>query len=163
MSDDIMLVVALVAAYAFLLLFLFAIYYVVSALLMGSLFKKAGVKSTTAWVPFYRYYRFLQLGGQKGSLIFINIGAIAGYIIGAATLAFVPPIGIIFFVLAGAAEVIYYVFRVIAAHNIAKKLDRDGIITVFYVVSELIWWALVVGVSKSVKWDDKAGKARLDK
>jgi hypothetical protein len=162
-SSDAPMIIGLILGYGLLILLLAAIYYVITALLMGSLFKKAGLKASLGWIPFYRYFKFLQLGGKPGGLIFISVGSWGAYLLGAICMTFLPALGVFLFVMAGAAAVVYYVFKCIAVFNISKKLDKDGIITIFYVVSELIWWALIVGTDKHIKWNDSAAKKRLDK
>lgn len=170
MDGDIVAIVAIIFTYGFIFLFIFAFYYIATALLMGSLFKKAGVKSTTSWIPFYRYYKFLQLGGQNGRLIFLSVGAIAAYIIGGILLAVsvgatnfaMMPVAILLITLGSVADIIYYIFRVIASYNLTKKLNKDPVITLFYVISEFIWWAVMLA-DKNTKFDDKQGAKRLDK
>lgn len=168
--DDVFVAITVIISYGFLLLFIFGIYYIVTALLMSSLFKKASVKKSSAWVPFYRYYRFLQIGGQNGRLVILSICAVATYIIGA-ILAIISavtnnigilPVVVLLIVLGGISHIVYYIFRVIAAHNISKKLGKDSVVTIFYIISEFIWWAIAVS-DKNVKFDDKLGSKRLDK
>lgn len=169
-GSDVFAVLAIVFGYGFLILFIFAIYYVVTAILMGSLFRKAGVKSSTAWIPFYRQYTFLQLGGQNGKMIFLSIGAIAVYLISGILIAVsagtasatMLPLAILIISLAGVAHVIYYIFKIIASYNITKKLDKDPVVTLFFVTSEFIWWAVIVA-DKNAKFNDKLGAKRLDK
>lgn len=169
-GTDVFEIAAIIFAYGFLLLFIFALYYIATAILMGSLFKKAGLKNTAAWIPFYRYYRFLQLGGQNGKLIFLSVSAIGAYFIGMILMTIsawtsssvLLPITILLFTLGGIADIVYYIFRIIASYNISKKLDKDPVVTLFYVISEFIWWAIIVA-DKSAKFNDKLGVKRLDK
>lgn len=53
-----------------------AISYVVYALILSRLFKKAGVKTSIAWIPFYNQWKFLEIGDQKGFWIFVPIASI---------------------------------------------------------------------------------------
>ena len=47
--------------------FIFAlISYVVTAWLLGRIFKKAGVEQWVAWVPVYNTWKLLEIGGQQG-------------------------------------------------------------------------------------------------
>lgn len=170
LDGDILAIVAIIFTYGFIILFVFLFYYAATAILMGSLFKKANIKSSTSWIPFYRYYKFLQIGGQNGRLIFLSVGAIVAYIIGGILLAVaagtssaaVVPISILLMTLGGVADVVYYIFRILASYNISKKLDKDSVITLFYVISEFIWWAIIVA-DKNAKFNDKNGAKRLDK
>ena len=41
-------------------------YYVVMSLALSSFFRKVGVESWIAWVPFYSIWKWLEVGGQKG-------------------------------------------------------------------------------------------------
>ena len=45
--------------------------YVISSFLLSRIFKKAGQKTSTAWIPIYNMWKFLELGDQKGFWIFI--------------------------------------------------------------------------------------------
>lgn len=59
---------------------IFAAVYVLMALSLSSFFKKVGVESWIAWVPVYNYWKWLEVGGQKGwlsLLMFIPYGSIA--------------------------------------------------------------------------------------
>lgn len=170
MDNDIIAIFAIIFTYGFIFLFIFALYYIATAILMGSLFKKAGIKNSTSWIPFYRYYKFLQLGGQNGKLIFLSIGAIAAYLIGGILIvvsagtanAAIMPIALLLMTLGGTSDLVYYIFRVIASYNLTKKLDKDPAITLFYIISEFIWWAVMLA-DKNAKFDDKQGAKRLDK
>ena len=93
--------------------------YIIFALLMGRIFKKAGVESWKAWVPVYNNWVLLELGGQQGFW---------------AVLALVPVVNIV------AAIFIY-----IAMHNIGLKLGKEGafvLLAIFLPVVWLIWLAV---------------------
>ena len=169
-SNDFYTIIAIIVAYGFLILFIFALYYAITAILMGSLFKKAGLKSSIAWVPFYRQYKFLQIGGQNGRLVFLSVGAVAVYFISMILVTVATttgnfaliPLPFVLISLAGVADLVFYIFRIVAVYNITKKLDKEPVMTLFFVIFEFIWWAIVLA-DKNTKFDDKKGAKRLDK
>jgi hypothetical protein len=116
----------------FLFVMLFALVfgiamYVIFALLMGRIFKKAGVESWKAWVPVYNNWVLLELGGQQGFW---------------AVLALIPVVNIV------AAVFIY-----IAMYNIGLKLGKEGafvLLAIFIPVVWLIWLAV-----DSSTWEGK--------
>ena len=166
------------------MLFIIVIGYVLPAIFMMKLFKKARVKPWAAWVPFYNQWKFLQIGGYHGQLIFILVGGIVAYIIGCVMLAIGVSmtssgyyydysnssygydmgnifniIGIIFMILTVAAMVVYTVFQCMAAYQISKKLNKDGAFVVLYIFFSVIWMG-ICGLDKST-WDDKKGRKSL--
>ena len=103
---------------------IFAVAYVVSALLLSSLFKKVGIESWKAWVPVYNSWMFNEAGGVKGwlsLLVFLNF------------IPFVGWIGAIFSV----------VFTCIAAYRIGLGFRKDGAWVVLYIFLPLIWLILM--------------------
>ena len=126
---------AAAAAFVFVLFFVelifIAILYVVMAIFMAKIFKKAGVPSWAAWVPFYNNWKLLEIGGQQGYW---------------AVLAVIPIVSIV-----------SAVFMYISMYHIGKKLGKDGtfiLLAIFLPIVWLIWLA----VDKS-KWNDAASTA----
>lgn len=116
--------------FALVMLFTFvmvAVCYVVVALLMARIFKKAGVESWKAWVPFYNHWTLLELGGQKGFW---------------AVLAIIPIVNI-----ASA------VFMYIAMYNIGLKLGKGGEFVLWAIFVPLVWF-IWLAVDDS-KWSGK--------
>ena len=107
-----------------------AIAYVVIALLLARIFKKAGVESWKAWVPVYNSWVLLELGDQKGFW---------------AVLAFVPVVNIV------AA-----VFMYIAMYNIGLKLGKGGEFVLWAIFLPIVW-LIWLAVDDS-KWNKKAVK-----
>lgn len=92
--------------------------YVVTAYLLGRIFKKAGEKPWKAWVPVYNNWVLLELGGQQGFW---------------AVLAFIPIVNIV-----------ALVFTCIAFYNIGLRFGKDGafvLLAIFLPIVWLIWLA----------------------
>lgn len=120
---------------AFMIIFFAVVFsYVVMSLFYMIIFKKAGLKASTAWIPFYNTWKFLELGGQPGWAILLALIPFVGWI---AT----------------------YVFQAIAAYNIGLKLNKSGAFVLIYVFFSALWY-LILGFDDS-KWDDSLGKASL--
>lgn len=115
------------------LVFVIAIY-VVMAIFLGKIFKKAGTPSWIAWVPVYNTWKILEIGGQKGWW---------------ALLAFIPII-----------QIASIVFMFIAMYNIGKKLGKeDWFILVAIFLSPV--WVIWLGADSST-WDESKGAPRVD-
>lgn len=95
------------------MLVFFAIFYVVFAIFLGMIFKKAGVESWKAWVPFYNSWVMLEIGGQKGYWILLSL---------------IPPLGIV-----------TLVFSILAAINIGKSLGKETWFVLIYIFLPLVW------------------------
>jgi hypothetical protein len=103
--------------------------YVITAFFLGKIFKKAGVESWVAWVPFYNIWKALELGGQQG---FWSILIILPFV-----------------------NIVAAIFMIIAFYNIGLKLGKSGafvVLAIFLPIVWLIWLAL----DKSV-WNDALG------
>ncbi len=109
-------------------LLVFIITYVVNALLLGQIFKKAGAPTWAAWVPVYNNWKFLEIGGQQGFW---------------AVLAFVPIVG-----------VVSLVFSYIAAYHIGKSLGKSDAFVLFAIFLPIVW-LIWLAVDKST-WNSKA-------
>jgi hypothetical protein len=109
--------------------------YVVNAIFLGKIFKKAGVESWIAWVPFYNSWKFLELGGYQGWI---------------AILAIIPYAGIV-----------TTVFMCMAAYQIGLKLRKDSAWVVLYIFLTLVW-IIILAVDDSF-WDDAYGKPSIAK
>jgi hypothetical protein len=110
--------------------------YVVFALLLSRIFKKAGVERWKAWVPVYNSWVMLELGGQKGFW---------------AVLALVPIVNIV-----------SAVFMYIAMYNIGLKLGKDGafvLLAIFLPIVWLIWLAVDSSTWKGAPVAAQAGSA----
>lgn len=117
--------------------------YVISSLLYMLIFKKAGIDTKKAWIPFYNKWIFFELGGQEGWK---------------SLLAFVPCVGVI----------ISFVFEIIVVVEISKKLGKSPYFAILYPsgiltfgIASLVWF-LILGLDSS-RWNDIAGKENLAK
>lgn len=117
--------------------------YVVSSLLYMLIFKKAGIDTKKAWIPFYNRWIFFELGGQEGWKTLLT---------------FIPYVGVI----------ISLVFEVMAVIEISKKLGKSpywailfplGFLT--FGITTLIWF--LTTASSDSQWNDAAGKESLAK
>lgn len=103
--------------------------YVVNSLFLGKIFKKAGIQSWIAWVPFYNSWKLLEIGGQSGFW---------------AILALVP------FANIGSA-----IFLYIAMYNIGLKLGKSGTFLLLAIFLPIVW-IIWLAVDKSV-WNNALG------
>lgn len=124
--------VALVILFVYIIILL-AIY-VVSAIFLSKVFKKAGVDGWKAWVPVLNTWKMLEIGGQQGFW---------------AILAFIPLVNI--------ASVI---MLIIAIHNINKKIGYDIGMTILAVFLPIVW-VIIAGLNKQ-PWNDSLGSPRVD-
>jgi hypothetical protein len=113
-------------------LVLLAVSYVIGAIFLGKLFKKAGVPSWIAWVPFYNTWKLLEIGGQQGFW---------------AVLAIIPFV-----------NYVSLVFMYIAMFHIGKKLGKEGVFVLLAIFLPIVW-LIWLAVDKSV-WNDQASTAR---
>ncbi len=122
------------AATFILFIFLFALaMYVVMALCLMQIFKKAGVKPWIAWVPIYNNWKMLEIGGQQGFW---------------AVLALIPVVNIV-----------SAVFMYIAMYNIGLKLGKDASYVLLAIFLSPIWYILMA-LEKS-PWNDALGAPSL--
>jgi len=97
----------------------FVIAYVVTAIFLGMIFKKAGVPAWKAWVPFYNSWTLLELGDQPGFW---------------AIIAIIPVVNIV-----------SIVFMYIAMYKIGLKLGKEGafvLLAIFLPIVWMIWLAV---------------------
>ena len=87
--------------------------YVLYAIFMGLVFKKAGEPTWKAWVPIYNSWTLLELGGQKGIW---------------AVLAIIPVVNIV-----------SAVFMYIAMYYVGKKLGKSDAFVVLAIFLPLVW------------------------
>lgn len=105
--------------------------YVVCAIFLGKIFKKAGVPAWAAWVPFYNSWKLLEIGGQQGFWAVLAIIPIVNYVSA--------------------------VFMYIAMYHVGKKLGKQGAFVLFAIFLPIVW-IIWLAVDKS-KWNDAASTA----
>lgn len=123
--------IGLIILFAVIYLLVLVAIYVIYALLMGQIFKKAGVPRWIAWVPFYNNWKLLELGGQQGFW---------------AVLAIIPFVNI-----ASA------VFMYIAMYHIGLKLNKSGAFILWGIFLPIVWFAWLA--LDSSKWNEKKSAA----
>lgn len=118
--------------FVFLGFLLGAIVYVITSIFLSKLFKKAGIPSWVAWVPYYNTWKMLEIGGQQGFW---------------AVLMLIPFVNIV-------AVVFYY----IAMYHIGLKFGKSGGFLVLGIFLPLVWiiWLAV----DSSTWDESKSPAK---
>lgn len=122
---------ALIAAGLFAVFFIasliFAlISYVIGALCLMQIFKKAGSPAWPAWVPIYNTWRTLEIGGQQGFW---------------AVLALIPFVNIV-----------STIFLYIAQYHIGLKLGKSGAFVAWAILFPAVWY-IWLAVDKST-WNE---------
>ena len=118
-----------------LLTFIFsAVLYVINAILLGRIFKKAGEPAWAAWVPFYNSWKMLEMGNQQGFW---------------AILAIIPFVNIV-----------SAVFLYIAMYHIGLKLGKSGGFVALGIFLPLVW-IIWLAVDKST-WNEAASPGAVN-
>lgn len=113
-NEDIGFVIAMIISASIFILVAIVIFYVIYALLLSRIFKKARIEEWAAWVPVYNNWKLLELGGQKGFW---------------AVLAIVPIVNIA-----------SMVFMYIAMYHVGKKLGKENWFVLLAIFFPLIWF-----------------------
>lgn len=92
--------------------------YVYYALAVSAIFRKAGLKTWPAWVPFFNTWRILQLGGQKGWWVLVGL---------------IPLVG----------PIVYLVFLIIAGVNIQTALGKPGVFYLLAIFLTPVWYGIL--------------------
>lgn len=103
--------------------------YILAAIFLSRIFKKAGIESWIAWIPFYNGWKLLEAGGQRGFW---------------AVLAGIPFVNYV-------AAVFFY----IAMYNIGLKFGKTGTFVLFAIFLPVVW-LIWLAVDKSV-WNNTFG------
>ena len=122
--------VAAVSTIIFICLLIALIAYVILALLLSRIFKKAGIDQWIAWVPVYNTWKLLELGDQKGYWAILMILPFISYV----------------------ALVFYY----IALYRIGLKFGKESWFIVIGIFIPLIWFGWLA--LDDSKWHPKALK-----
>lgn len=110
--------------------------YIIGALFMGMMFKKANTPAWKAWVPVYNMWVFLELGGQKGWWIL---------------LALIPFVNLI-------TVYVSLVFVCIAAYRIGLNFGKEGWFVVIYLLLGPVWF-IWLAFDKTAVWNPSAAAA----
>lgn len=128
---------AVVAAIlVFAVLFVIATY-VITSILLGRIFKKAGVASWKAWVPIYSAWVTLELGDQKGWF------ALAW---AAPFLTWIPmdsssPAVIALYAISIILSLVGSVFLYIAMYKIGLKFGKEAYFVLWAIFIPIVWYA----------------------
>lgn len=106
--------------------------YVIYAIFLSMIFKKAGVEGWKAWVPIYNQWVFLELGGQKGWLSLLSL------------LGVIPFLGLI-------PALVAYVYSAIAAYKIGLDFGKEGVFVLLYIFLPIVW-VIWIAVDKTAIW-----------
>ena len=87
--------------------------YVIHALLLGRIFKKAGIEQWKAWVPVYNAWVMLEMGEQKGWWALLML------------IPFVNVVALVFFI--------------IAEYNIGLKFGKEGVFVLLAIFLPIVW------------------------
>lgn len=117
-------------AIAFITFIIVAIVYVIVSLLLGRIFKKAGVASWIAWVPFYSTWKTLELGGQQGFWAVLTVIPIVNYVA--------------------------IVFMYIAMYKIGLKFGKQSWFILLGIFVPIVWYAWLA--FDDSKWSPKLAK-----
>lgn len=110
--------------------------YIIGAIFMGMMFKKAGIPAWKAWVPVYNTWTFLEMGGQKGWISLLIL------------LAWIPLLGFI-------PAIVAAVFICIAAYRIGLNFGKEGWFVLLYIFLSLVW-LIWLAVDKTAVWKPAA-------
>ena len=146
------------AAIGILAIFMIAILivgalYAISSFLTMRIFKKAGLPAWKAWVPIYKNWIFLELGGYPGWIALLLV--LSGGSFGIST-----DIGSL-------ASLVALIVSAMAAFEISKKVGKKDLFVLYPLgiislgITTLIWY-IIVG-SKDTFWQDNLGKPSLAK
>jgi hypothetical protein len=114
---------AIVIGYVVVILLAVAVGYVLQAVGFMLLFKKVGIETWIAWVPFYNTWKFLELGSQPGWISLLSLIGVGRYIV--------------------------IVFQAIGAHRVGISFGKDTgwlVLEIF-----LPWlWCILLGRQQEV-------------
>lgn len=119
--------VMLISAGVFM--FFMAITYIVTSIIMGFMFKKAGEPMWKAWVPVYNMWVLYELAGYKGWVYLLVV-------LSATLLGWIPVVG---FVVALAAIAV----TIMVALNLQRAYGKETVWIILYIFLPLVWMAVI--------------------
>ena len=123
--------VAVAGLFFFVFFIALVVMYIITAIFLGKIFKKAGLAAWPAWVPIYNTWKLLEIGGQPG---------------------FWAPLGLI-----TPINIVTTVFTYIAMYHVGKKLGKSGTFVLLGIFLPIVW-LIWLAIDKST-WNDKASTA----
>jgi len=79
-NDALAIIIAVYAVTIGVTLLFCLAYYVVMSIALMSFFRKVGVEPWIAWVPYYNYWKWLEIGGQPGWYSLLSLTGIGAYV-----------------------------------------------------------------------------------
>jgi len=121
-------VASAISIYILILLFLsiLLVIYIFTGIVLGCVFKKAGIPRSAAWVPFYNNWKLFEMGSLHGAL---------------SLLVFIPFCG----------PIIYTILLYIAAYRTGLKFGKNDSFVLLAIFAYPIW-LLILAFDKST-WD----------
>lgn len=110
-------------------MFLMAASYIITSIIMGFMFKKAGEPMWKAWVPVYNMWVLYELAGYKGWVYLLVVLSVS-------LLGWIPVIG---FIVALAAIAI----TVMVALNLQRAYGKETVWIILYIFLPLVWMAVI--------------------
>lgn len=121
----------MVLAFVLFSVLLALIVYVVTAIFLSKIFRKAGIEGWKAWVPIYNTWVLLEMGEQPGWLALLLL---AGWI---------PVVGFI-------PALVTTVFLYIAMYKIGMKFGKGGEFVLLAIFLPIVWVIWLAVDSKAV-------------
>ena len=118
--------VAVAGLFFFVFFIALVVMYIITAIFLGKIFKKAGLAAWPAWVPIYNTWKLLEIGGQPG---------------------FWAPLGLI-----TPINIVTTVFTYIAMYHVGKKLGKSGTFVLLGIFLPIVW-VIWLGSDKST-WNE---------
>lgn len=122
---------AVAGGFFFVFFIALLVVYIITAIFLGKIFKKAGLAAWPAWVPIYNNWKLLEIGGQPG---------------------FWAPPGLI-----SPINIVTAVFTYIAMYHVGKKLGKSGNFVLLAIFLPIVW-VIWLGSEKSA-WNEKLSDA----
>ena len=130
-------VFALTGVFLLVAIIFAVVLYVYSAITLSKIFKKAGIQSWIAWVPYYNTWKVFEMGNMHPALSLLTYAAV------------IPFIGTI-------VAIAGWVLYIIVANNIGKGFGKKGPFTLLFVFLPVIWLG-ILAFGKD-KWSGKMYK-----
>lgn len=103
--------------------------YVLTAIILSFIFKKAKVETWKAWVPFYNVWVLFELAGYKG---WLSLAIPAASIL----LSPIPVIGFL-------AHIATFIAYLIIFLNLQKAFSKETVFIILYIFLPVVWLAII--------------------